>query len=380
VRVGYAACMGGDYRGRAVRGRAEARLGRICAQVRQLRATLAAENEVSPGGLTVNRLIDSTTGARSSFGAEVRGLAAEISLHQSTPPSELSRAIQSLLTHHQVMVCRFEAPLTVAQMQWLVSLFGEVKDGWGRCRDGSMRQYLRYDHPSLPDELRYSGVMEHRSGLVIPPSQLNGKYGGTLTATGGTASRPFVYEGFHTDDSYTEQPAGSTMLHARELPPSGGGDTIFIDMVSACRQLPQGHQLHTQGEDEISVAALRGRYAEHAYNNHGAFASRPSAAGANDALVRPRHPLLRCHPRDPSRVALYLDLDRATGDVDGCHDLAEGQQLLQTLQDRAEADAPRYSHRWQEHDCIIWDNVSVQHAASSDFKIGESRTMWRCLL
>ena len=364
---------------RPVSRRAEARLRKICAQVRQLRTTLAARHEVLADGLAVASLIDSASGARSSFGVEVRGLANEIS-SLSPPPPKLTSEVQSLLARHQVMVCRFEAPLTVPQMQWLVSLFGAVKDGWARCHDGSMRQYLRYDHSSLPDELRYSGIMEHRSGLVISPNQLTGKFSGVVTATGGTAFRPFVYEGFHTDDSYTEQPAGTTMLHARELPPSGGGDTIFIDMVGACRQLPQGRHPHIHDESEISVVALRGRCAEHAYNNHSAFASRPSAAGANDALLRPRHPLLRRHPRDPSKVALYMDLDRATGDVDGCHGLVEGKRLLQKLQDRAEARAPRYSHRWQEHDCLIWDNVSVQHAASSNFKLGENRTMWRCLL
>ena len=384
------------------------RLRRISDHVLQGGATHAAKHQHRPAGFTVSSLVDGASGARSSFGVEVRGLAAVVNTQvlAARPPPELSSALRLLLTRHKVVVCRFEAPLTIPQMQWVISLLGEVKDGWARCHDGSMRQYLRYDHPSLPKELRHSGIMEHRSGMMMSPNQLAEKYGGALTATGGSVYRPFVYEGFHTDDSYactshfplshpfpnakliepysacnryTEQPAAITMLHARELPPSGGGDTVFMDMVSAYHQLPQDHQQQDDDSD-ITVAALRGRCAEHAYNNYNAFASRPSAAGANDALLRPRHPLLRRHPRDPSTVSLYFDLDRATGDVDGCGDVLAGRRLLQKLQDRAEAHAPRYSHRWQEHDVLIWDNVTVQHAASSDFKLGEDRTMWRCLL
>jgi hypothetical protein len=186
--------------------RPQMRLRRISDHVLQVPvgATHAARRQHQhPAGIAVSSLVDAASGARSSFGVEVRGLAAIVNKEVlAAPPPELSSALRSLLTRHQVMVCRLEAPLTVPQMQWLMSLLGKVKDGWARCHDGSMRQYLRYDHPSLPEELRHSGIMEHRSGMVVSPNQLKEKYGGVFTATGGSMSRPFVYEGFHTDDSY----------------------------------------------------------------------------------------------------------------------------------------------------------------------------------
>jgi alpha-ketoglutarate-dependent taurine dioxygenase len=79
-----------------------------------------------------------------------------------------------------------------------------------------------------------------------------------------------------------------------------------------------------------------------------------------------------------SRTRSYLDLDRATHIHGRPED--EGRALLQSLQDHAEADAPRYQHKWRPHDVLIWDNVSVQHKASGDFPVGEPRRFWRYMI
>ena len=122
-------------------------------------------------------------------------------------------------------------------------------------------------------------------------------------------------------------PAGATLLHARALPPSGGGDTLFLDMAAACAALAQ--------RDPRRLSMLRGRGAVHAHNNEDAFPPRPSASpSANDRLLRPRHPIVRRHHLT-GVPCLYWDLDRATGEVDGLGG-AEGRALLQGLQDEAE--------------------------------------------
>src|SRR5262249_48945435 len=89
------------------------------------------------------------------------------------------------------------------------------------------------------------------------------------------------------------------------------------------------------------------------------------------------HPLVRAHPRS-GRPALYLDLDRATH-VEGMG-LDAGRALLQSLQDLAEASAPRYAHKWRGHDVLVWDNASVQHRASGDFPMGQPRNFWRFMI
>ena len=190
------------------------------------------------------------------------------------------------------------------------------------------------------------------------------KNGGT--SVGGDDVRPGLFQFFHTDDSYVEQPAIATVLHARQLPPSGGGDTKFIDMRAAFDQLDTGlrHRL-------IGLKAV------HAYNNRDAFPPRPAARGPLEALLDVAQPVVRAHPTT-GRAALYFDLDRATH-IEGM-DEREGRALLQSLQDHAEQNAPRYSHVWQAHDVLVWDNASVQHKASSDFPVGEPRRFWRYMV
>lgn len=303
---------------------------------------------------------------QSSFGRVVRGLdPAQL----SSAGCELKVSLSGLLSQYKVVVLRLDRPLSVDEMKEVASLFGEVKAGMARCEDGTVRKYLSYDHFGSPRVLQGTGIMEHRSGFVLRPEILR-KLVNALTSSGGDSLRPFVYEGFHTDDSYTSAPAGVTMLHARALPPSGGGDTLFLDMAGAFFQLAEVEP-HT-------LAHLEGRCAEHAYNNKGAFPPRPATSGGNEALVKPRHPILRRH-HITGVPSLYWDLDRATGAVDGLG-WAEGQALLQRLQNKVEATAPRYRHVWQPHDVLVWDNASVQHAVVGDFPVGEARTMWRMLL
>ncbi|HAT36833.1 MAG TPA: taurine dioxygenase, partial [Rhodospirillaceae bacterium] len=56
-----------------------------------------------------------------------------------------------------------------------------------------------------------------------------------LDADGKPSSRPATFGSFfwHTDKSYHEIPSLATFLHARELPPGGGGDTEFANMYRA---------------------------------------------------------------------------------------------------------------------------------------------------
>jgi alpha-ketoglutarate-dependent taurine dioxygenase len=262
----------------------------------------------------------------------------------------VARELRAALARLGVICVRNDAPLTEEAMRALVQMIGPIKDPLARTRDGSI---VRYSEPRQIINSGYVTAAEDRARLAADfPSA--------------DVVRPGLFQYFHTDDSYTERPAAVSVLHARQLPPSGGGATSFIDMRAAY-----------VGLDAATKRRIHGLSAVHAYDNKGAFPPRPATRGPLDALIDVAHPLVRRHPV-AGTAALYFDLDRA------CHiagmDIAEGRALLQGLQDHAERTAPRYDHRWRPHDVLMWDNASVQHAANADFKIGESRRFWRYMV
>ena len=282
-----------------------------------------------------------------SFGAvEITGL--DPSAHtDDTAASELLRAA---LAEHAVICIRLPAALTDDEARAVASMIGPIKDPVGRTRDGATLRYGE-DRQIIDSGFVLTDELREQLGDV--------KFGGDNL-------RPGLFETFHTDDSYTERPAAATVLHARELPSGPGGATSFIDMRAAYRLL-----------DPQRRDGLIGLQVGHAYNNHGAFPPRVAAEGPFEELVDVSHPLVRAHPVT-GEPALYLDLDRATH-VDGMPE-SEGRALLQSLQDDAEARAPRYAHTWRPHDVLVWDNASVQHRANSDFPVGEPRRFWRFMI
>jgi taurine dioxygenase len=282
---------------------------------------------------------------RATFGAvEVLGL---------EPGSGGARtaALRAALARHAVLCLRMPRPLEDAELRSLARLFGPIKEPVARAKDGTA---FRYDQERQ--------IID--SGLVLS-DEVRAKLG-DLSFGGLDGRRPGLFETYHCDDTYTAEPAIATVLHARELPPSGGGPTHFIDMRAAYQQL--------DAATREQISGLRVRYA---YNNEGAFPTRRSAHGPADVLEEVCHPLVRTHPSAGTR-SLFLDLDRARH-VEGLP-IDEGRALLQQLQDHAEARAPHCQHDWVDHDVLVWDNASVQHKAGGNFELGEPRRFWRYMI
>jgi len=259
--------------------------------------------------------------------------------------------LRAALATHAVLCLRMKRSLEDAELQSVARLFGPIKDPVGRAKDGSA---FRYDTQRQIIDSGFVLTEEGRQKLG------NRSFGGL------DDRRPGLFETFHCDDTYTAEPAIATVLHARELPPSGGGPTHFLDMRAAYNLLDAATQ--------AKLSSLRVRYA---YNNEDAFPPRRAARGAADVLEEVSHPLVRRHPVVGTR-SLFIDLDRAKH-VEGMP-VAEGRRLLQRLQDDAEANAPRCQHDWQDHDVLVWDNASVQHKAGGNFALGEPRRFWRYMI
>lgn len=259
--------------------------------------------------------------------------------------------LQQSLAEYGVVCLHMRTLLDDSQLQRVVKRFGSIKEPFAPTKDGGC--------------IRYAPTRQNiDTGRVISDDEQTAL--GERSFGGLDVKRPGLFETFHCDDTYTVAPARACVLHARALPPSGGGPTCFIDMRDAYNKL--------SAEQRERIRKLQVVYA---YNNAGAFPPRQAARGPNDVLVDVQHPLVRTHPLT-ARPALFIDLDRATH-VDGMA-LDEGRRLLQALQDHSEAEAAACEHHWQPNDVLVWDNARVQHKASGTFKVGEPRAFWRYMV
>lgn len=153
---------------------------------------------------------------------------------------------------------------------------------------------------------------------------------------------------WHCDMTYVENPPRAAMLHALEIPDSGG-DTFWANMYTAYETLPAALK-----------ARIAGRTAVHDATYNSAGVMRKGMKEVSDPREAPgaRHPLVIRHP-DTGRPALFLGRRRNSAIVG--MELAESDALLDELW--AHATRPELAMRqvWQRHDLILWDNRCTLH-------------------
>ncbi|GIZ53179.1 TauD/TfdA dioxygenase family protein [Noviherbaspirillum aridicola] len=160
---------------------------------------------------------------------------------------------------------------------------------------------------------------------------------------------------WHSDLSYVDKPSLGSMLHAQELPATGG-DTLFANMHLAWDTLPD----HLKKQ----VGSLR---AEHSYLcKYEALRERspwrPKLSQEQVDKVRPVvHPVVRIHP-ETGRPALFVSEHFTTRIVGLPED--ESRDLLQQLFEHSTRPEHVYRHVWQPHDMVFWDNRSLMHLAT----------------
>ena len=153
---------------------------------------------------------------------------------------------------------------------------------------------------------------------------------------------------WHCDMTYVEAPPRAAMLHALEIPPSGG-DTFWSNMYLAYDTLSP--------QMKARIAGLRAVH-DATYNSAGMM--RKGMKEVTDPRQAPgaRHPLVIRHP-DTGRPALFLGRRRNSCIVG--MDLAESDALLDELW--AHATKPEFTFRqvWKLHDLVLWDNRCTLH-------------------
>lgn len=170
---------------------------------------------------------------------------------------------------------------------------------------------------------------------------------------------------WHSDVSFRERPAGASILHGKQVPPSGG-DTIFADQAAAYADLSDAMKemlAPLKAWHDFEVAA-RTQYAR-------PVVVEGDMSGANRAL----HPVVRTHA-ETGRKSLFVN-PGFTSHLDGFKP-DESAALLGYLYDHSIQPRFQYRHRWRENDLVIWDNRTVMHFAVMDYPDDQPRYMERC--
>lgn len=153
---------------------------------------------------------------------------------------------------------------------------------------------------------------------------------------------------WHSDSSFKATPAKYSLLSARVIP-GEGGNTEFADMRAAWDDLDP----KTQAECMDLVAEHSQLYSRGSLG----FVEFTDDERAKWAPVPQR--LVRRHPGS-GRLCLYLASH--AGAIQGWP-VPEARMFLKDLTEHATQREYVYSHRWRQHDLVMWDNRAVMHRA-----------------
>jgi alpha-ketoglutarate-dependent taurine dioxygenase len=264
-----------------------------------------------------------------ALGAEISG----VDLSRPLPAEAFAEIRKAWLEH---LVIRFrDQKLSDPQLMAFSKLFGELDPPGPNP----------YGKPFLP---------EHPEMNVISNIRTHG------VPIGGLGDGEAIW---HADMTYVETPPMAAVLHALELPPSGG-DTYWANMYLAYETLPAGLKKSIEGRNAVHDAT---------YNSAGVL--RKGYKELTDPREAPgaQHPLVRAH-RETGRRSLFLGR-RRNSYILGLK-LAQSEALLDRLW--AHATQPQFTFRqqWRVGDVLIWDNRCTLHRRDS-FDPGARRLLHR---
>ena len=151
---------------------------------------------------------------------------------------------------------------------------------------------------------------------------------------------------WHSDSSFKEVPAKYSLLSARNIPPTGG-NTEFADMRAAWDAL-----------DAATKAEIEDLICEHSLiYSRGQLGFAEFLPDERVAMKPVRHRLARTHPGS-GRKSLFLSAH--IGTIVGWPQ-PEAIAFIRDLIEHATQPQFVYSHRWTQHDLVMWDNRATMH-------------------
>ena len=180
------------------------------------------------------------------------------------------------------------------------------------------------------------GVPEHPEILVIKADETSKRVAG---------------EAWHSDVSCDDEPPMGSILYIQEVPPDGGGDTMFANMYAAYECL-----------SEPMRAMIGGLTAVH--DSRKAHSDRKPGGGSDMLFPRAEHPVVRVHPVT-QRKLLFVNRGFTTRIPQLTR--PESDALLAFLFQHIETPTLSCRFRWQANSIAFWDNRCAQHQALFDY-------------
>jgi alpha-ketoglutarate-dependent 2,4-dichlorophenoxyacetate dioxygenase len=166
---------------------------------------------------------------------------------------------------------------------------------------------------------------------------------------------------WHTDMPVLASPPLAAMLLAREIPP-GGGETQFADLAAAWLALPAQRRRELRSLRAVhELATIRKR------------TGLTDPAEISSQYEPAEHPLV-CHDPFSGKLSMLFGA-HTTGIKDWPE--ADSQRLLDELQRHCTQDRFVYTHRWRQHDLLMWNNRRVMHRVLPYDDAGQRRRLWR---
>ena len=254
-----------------------------------------------------------------TIGAEVSG----IHLGDAARSKDLAEEIKGLLLQHKVLFFR-DQDITRAEHVGFARHFGELED-----------------HPVAGSDPDHPGLVQ------IYRNDKRENYENT----------------YHTDGQWRETPAMGCVLRCIECPPEGG-DTIWVNMVEAYKNLPE--------PIKQQIADLRVKCSiEHGFGAIMPMEKRLEL-GRNNPPVE--HPVVRTHPETGEKIlyacgfATHFANYHTPDNVRFGQDKTPGaSMLLNYLISQAAIPEYQVRFRWQPGSVAMWDNRCTQHYAVQDY-------------
>ena len=169
--------------------------------------------------------------------------------------------------------------------------------------------------------------------------------------------RPPDTNAWHTDLTYYPHPPFASILHAREVPETGG-DTLWASMYAAYDNLPGSMK---QALENLLAIHDPGSFRNQFLGENNNIEALNESMGRVGSAI---HPMVKTHPVT-GRKYLYVNRSFTQQVVD--YGTTESDRLLNYLFDHINQPEYQVRHRWRTGDVAMWDNRVTQHYAVADY-------------